>query len=109
MRFCNHVLVSTTTRAVTSRSKRRGIAAVEFAVVVPFFPRRLPDSTYEMTLLPAFENFPGDDAVADTRRYVEVLERHIRSCPEQYFWVHRKFKNLPDEYPDYYEDLDALK
>ena len=85
------------------------LARLGRAVVVPFFPRRLPDSTYEMTLLPAFENFPGDDAVADTRRYVEVLERHIRSCPEQYFWVHRKFKNLPDEYPDYYEDLDALK
>lgn len=85
------------------------LARLGRAVVVPFFPRRLPDSTYEMTLLPAFENFPGDDPVADTRRYVEVLERHIRSCPEQYFWVHRKFKNLPDEYPDYYEDLDALK
>lgn len=85
------------------------LARLGRAVVVPFFPRRLPDSTYEMTLLPAFENFPGDDPVADTRRYVEVLERHIRSCPEQYFWVHRKFKNLPDEYPDYYADLDALK
>lgn len=85
------------------------LARLGKAAVVPFFPRRLPDSTYEMTLLPAFENFPGDDPVADTRRYVEVLERHIRSCPEQYFWVHRKFKNLPDEYPDYYADLDALK
>ena len=29
--------------------------------------------------------------------------------PEQYFWVHRKFKNLPAGYPDYYADLDALK
>jgi KDO2-lipid IV(A) lauroyltransferase len=85
------------------------LARLGKAAVVPFFPRRLPDSTYEMTLLPAFEDFPSDDPVADTRRYVEVLERHIRSCPEQYFWVHRKFKNLPDEYPDYYADLDALK
>lgn len=85
------------------------LARLGKAAVVPFFPRRLPDSTYEMTLLPAFEDFPSDDPVADTRRYVEVLERHIRSCPEQYFWVHRKFKKLPDEYPDYYADLDALK
>ncbi|MDH3615264.1 MAG: lysophospholipid acyltransferase family protein [Gammaproteobacteria bacterium] len=85
------------------------LARLGKAAVVPFFPRRLPDSTYEMTLLPAFEDFPSDDPIADTRRYVEVLERHIRSCPEQYFWVHRKFKNLPDEYPDYYADLDALK
>ena len=85
------------------------LARLGKAAVVPFFPRRLPDSTYEMTLLPAFEDFPSDDPIADTRRYVDVLERHIRSCPEQYFWVHRKFKNLPDEYPDYYADLDALK
>ena len=41
--------------------------------------------------------------------YVRVLENHIRRCPEQYFWLHRKFKNLPAGYPDYYADLDALK
>ena len=47
--------------------------------------------------------------MADTRRYVESLEEQIRQCPEQYLWVHRKFKNLPDTYPDYYADLDASK
>ncbi len=85
------------------------LARLGKAVVIPFFPRRLPDSSYEMTLYPAFENFPSDDPADDTRRYVEILERHVRSCPEQYFWVHRKFKDLPEGYPDYYEDLDALK
>ena len=39
----------------------------------------------------------------------EILEEQIRLCPEQYFWVHRKFKNLPDEHPDYYADLAASK
>ncbi|MBT8090563.1 MAG: lipid A biosynthesis lauroyl acyltransferase [Gammaproteobacteria bacterium] len=85
------------------------LARLGNAVVIPFFPRRLKDSTYELTLLPAFENFPGDDPVADTKRYVELLEQHVRSCPEQYFWIHRKFKDLPDGYPDYYADLEALK
>jgi len=85
------------------------LARLGQAAVVAFFPRRLPDSTYEMTLFPAFEDFPSDDPVADTERYVELLERHIRSCPEQYFWIHRKFKDLPDGYPDYYADLDAAK
>jgi KDO2-lipid IV(A) lauroyltransferase len=77
--------------------------------VVPFFPRRLPDGRYHLTILPPLENFPSDDPVADTRRYVQVLEQHIQRCPEQYFWVHRKFKNLPEPYPDYYADLDASK
>ncbi|NNF40597.1 MAG: LpxL/LpxP family Kdo(2)-lipid IV(A) lauroyl/palmitoleoyl acyltransferase [Woeseiaceae bacterium] len=85
------------------------LARLGDAVVIPFFPRRLPDSSYEMTLYPAFDNFPSDDPAADTRRYLELLERHVRSCPEQYFWVHRKFKDLPEGYPDYYEDLDELK
>lgn len=88
----------------TSSLSRLGNAAV-----VPFFPRRLADSSYELTLLPELENFPSDDSIADTKRYIDALERHVRSCPEQYFWVHRKFKNLPDGYPDYYADLDALK
>ncbi len=85
------------------------LARLGKAVVVPFFPRRLEDGTYELLLLPPFEDFPGDDPVADTRRYLEALEAHVRTCPEQYFWIHRKFKDLPGDYPDYYADLDALK
>ena len=85
------------------------LARLGKAAVVPFFPRRLADGTYELLLLPAFEDFPGDDPVADTRRYIEALETHVRSCPEQYFWIHRKFKDLPEGYPNYYADLDASK
>lgn len=85
------------------------LARLGKAVVVPYFPRRLPDGSYEITVLPPFEDFPGDDPEEDTKRYIEVLEEHVRLCPEQYFWVHRKFKGLPEGYPDFYADLDALK
>jgi len=85
------------------------LARLGDALVVPFFPRRLEDSTYELVVLPAFDAFPGDDPVTDTKRYIAILEDHIRTCPEQYFWIHRKFKDLPDGFPDYYADLDALK
>ena len=85
------------------------LARLGDALVVPFFPQRLEDGRYEMTMLPAFANFPSDDPVADTARYVAVLEDQVRKCPEQYFWIHRKFKNLPEGHPDYYADLDALK
>lgn len=85
------------------------LARLGKAFVIPFFPGRLPDGRYVMTLLPAFTDFPSDDPVADTKRYVQVLEEHVRQFPEQYFWIHRKFKDLPDDYPDYYADLDALK
>ena len=85
------------------------LARLGDAVTIPFFPMRTADGSYEMILLPPFDDFPSDDPVADTRRYIEVLEEHVRKVPEQYFWIHRKFKDLPPEYPDYYADLDALK
>ena len=85
------------------------LARLGKAVTLPFFPRRLADGSYVFRILPPLENSPGDDDLEDTRKYVSVLEEHVRSCPEQYLWIHRKFKNLPSGYPDYYSDLEALK
>jgi KDO2-lipid IV(A) lauroyltransferase len=85
------------------------LARLGNAVVVPFFPRRMPDGHYLLKFLPPLDDFPSDDPVEDVMRYVRLLEEHIRECPEQYFWIHRKFKDLPEGYDDYYADLDALK
>ena len=85
------------------------LARLGRAVTLPFFPQRLADGRYKFQILPPLEDFPSGDNAEDTRKYVSVLEEHIRCCPEQYLWVHRKFKNLPDGYPDLYSDLDALK
>ncbi len=85
------------------------LARLGNAVTLPYFPRRLADGSYQLTILPPLPDFPSDDAIADTMKYIAVLEEHVRSCPEQYYWVHRKFKDLPDGYPDYYGDLAASK
>ncbi|MDH3350265.1 MAG: LpxL/LpxP family Kdo(2)-lipid IV(A) lauroyl/palmitoleoyl acyltransferase [Gammaproteobacteria bacterium] len=85
------------------------LARLGRAVTVPYFPERRADGHYHLRILPPLDDFPGDDPVADTNKYVRVLEEQVRRCPEQYFWIHRKFKDLPDSYPDYYADLDALK
>ncbi len=85
------------------------LARLGKAVVVPCFSRRMPDGHYTLRLLPPFADFPSDDPVADVMRYNQVLEEHIRTCPEQYFWIHRKFKDLPAGFVDYYADLDAAK
>lgn len=85
------------------------LARLGHAVTLPFFPRRLEDGSYVHQILPPLENFPSGDPVEDTKQYVRVLEQHIRSCPEQYLWIHRKFKNLPEGYEDCYADLEALK
>jgi KDO2-lipid IV(A) lauroyltransferase len=85
------------------------LARLGKAVVIPFFPRRLPEGGYVLTIFPAVEGIAGDDPVEDTRKYLEILERQIRLCPEQYYWVHRKFKNRPDPLPDVYRVLAALE
>lgn len=85
------------------------LAKLGRAKVVPYFPRRLPEGGYEGVMLPALEGVPSNDPIADTRKYLDVLEEYIRKCPEQYYWIHRKFKNRPAELPDAYANLDALK
>lgn len=72
------------------------IARISGAPVVPYFIERLPGrGGYLIRLLPALENFPGDDDVAATARVNKVLESGIRYCPEQYLWSHDRFKLVP--------------
>ncbi len=85
------------------------LAKLGKAKALPFFSRRLPEGGYELTVLPPIEGVPSRDPVADTEKYLRILEAAIRRCPEQYYWVHRRFKNRPDPLPDAYLDLDALK
>jgi KDO2-lipid IV(A) lauroyltransferase len=85
------------------------LARLGKAVVIPFFPRRLPQGGYSLDILPPLAEIPSGDAARDTLQYHEVLEEYIRLCPEQYYWIHRKFKNRPAPLPDAYADLDASK
>lgn len=85
------------------------LAKLGRAKAVPFFPRRLPEGGYELRILPPIEDLPSGDVVEDTRKYLALLEEQIRRCPEQYYWVHRRFKNRPAPLPDAYANLDALK
>lgn len=86
------------TLAATSR-----LAAISGAAVVPYFPRRLPGNAgYEVVIYPALTNFPSDDAVVDAQRINELLEQQIRQAPEQYLWVHRRFKTRPPGKPKLY-------
>jgi KDO2-lipid IV(A) lauroyltransferase len=72
------------------------LAALSGAAVVPYFPRRLPGAAgYEIVILPALADFPSADVEADTQRINKLLEQHIHQAPEQYLWVHRRFKTQP--------------
>lgn len=65
------------------------------ALVMPLRVARVPGG-YEVEILPALENFPSGDEIADTRRYMTLIEEQIERAPEQYLWVHKRFKGAPD-------------
>jgi KDO2-lipid IV(A) lauroyltransferase len=78
------------------------IARASGAAVLPYFCRRLADDTYVMTFGAPLADLPSDDEVRDTRRLTQVLEDYIRLCPEQYWWIHQRFKGRPAPLPDLY-------
>jgi KDO2-lipid IV(A) lauroyltransferase len=79
------------------------LARMSGAVVIPFFHRRLPNGGgYVLRLAPPMPAFPGNDAAADTVRVNEEVERMVREAPEQYLWVHKRFKTRPPGEPRIY-------
>ncbi len=71
------------------------------AKVVPVVTRLTPDG-YEVQLLPAWRDFPTDDVVADTARMNHRLQGYIDAMPDQYYWVHKRFKTRPPGVPRVY-------
>lgn len=69
------------------------LAKISRARVLPYFPERRADNRgYLIRILPPFEDFPSDDAVADTRRFHELIEVQVRRHPEQYLWAYKRFR-----------------
>lgn len=74
-----------------------GFARLTGAAVIPCFTKLRPGGRgFEVIFLPPLEAFPSGDPVVDARRMNEVIEQGIAEMPEQYFWVHRRFKSRPD-------------
>ncbi len=70
------------------------MARATSATVMPTISRQQGNG-YVIRLYPAWENFPTDDIEADTRRMNAFIEERIREMPEQYFWLHKRFKTRP--------------
>ena len=88
--------------AATLTSTSR-IAKMTGAAVVPFFVHRLENGRgYQLTLLPALDNFPSGNDQADAARTNALIETEVRKAPSQYLWMHRRFKSRPEGEEDVY-------
>jgi Kdo2-lipid IVA lauroyltransferase/acyltransferase len=79
------------------------LAEVGHAQVVPFIGEVLPKyKGYRLKVFKPWENYPTGDDEADARRMNAFLEEQIPKVPEQYYWVHKRFKTRPPGEPNVY-------
>lgn len=79
------------------------LARLTGARVVPFVTRQLPGAQgYVGQFYPAWENYPGDSVEADTVRMNQFIEQRVLEIPEQYFWMHKRFKTRPPGEASFY-------
>ncbi|MHB2040141.1 MAG: lysophospholipid acyltransferase family protein [Acidiferrobacteraceae bacterium] len=71
------------------------VARATHALVLPCIARQRRFGGYEILIGPPLAGFPTGDDVADARRMNEAIERAVIAAPEQYFWVHKRFKTRP--------------
>lgn len=64
--------------------------------IVPFVPRRLPNARgYELIVQPPLTDFPLDDETRAAAMMNRVVEEQVLLAPDQYMWLHRRFKTRP--------------
>ncbi len=82
---------------LASTSRSLAVLALKTrAPVVPAFIRRLPSGEHQVTLEPAIPlSVTGQlerDVEVNTARFTETIERQVLTQPDQWFWVHRRWK-----------------
>jgi KDO2-lipid IV(A) lauroyltransferase len=91
--------VQTATTMGTSK-----IARMANALVIPTFTIRKPDNQgYTLHILPHLDHFPGQSPESDTARIIRLIEEWATKYPDQYLWVHRRFKDHPEGGKNRYE------
>jgi KDO2-lipid IV(A) lauroyltransferase len=79
------------------------LAAMTGAAVLFVGHERLPGNAgYCVSLHPAPAGYPSESAIEDAEQFHRFVEAEVRRNPAQYWWIHRRFKGLSADYPNYY-------
>lgn len=72
------------------------IAAATGARVLPVVATFLPDYRgWKIKVYPPWQDYPGSDMLAATRRMNAFIEERVLEAPAEYFWTHKRFKTRP--------------
>jgi len=90
------------TNTATSR-----LVKMTSAAVIPFFTTRHDNGkVYKLTLQPPVE-MDGSRVQYETDQLNQLIEKVVQKAPEQYLWIHRRFKDRPDNQQSYYQQRNA--
>ena len=65
------------------------------AVAVAAFIERRPDGSHLVRVLEPIETTRDDDPIALTARMTHEIENQIRRVPEQWVWMHDRWRDRP--------------
>lgn len=89
--------IQTATASATSR-----LAKNNNTRVIPYSFIRTKNG-YSMSFEKPISNYPSNDPVQDATVVNKILEKQIKKSPEQYLWVHRRFKTRPNDEKNFYK------
>ena len=58
---------------------------------------------YTMSFEKPIANYPSNDPIQDATIVNQILEKQIVKSPEQYLWIHRRFKTRPNDEKNFYK------
>ena len=90
--------IQTATASATSR-----LAKNNNTRVIPYSFIRTKHG-YEMSFDKPLKNYPSGDAIKDASKTNQILEKQILKNPEQYLWIHRRFKTRPEGEESFYSE-----
>ena len=89
--------IQTATASATSR-----LAKNNKTRVIPYSFIRTSKG-YEMSFEESLKDYPSNDPIIDATTTNKILEKQINKAPEQYLWIHRRFKTRPEGAENFYK------
>lgn len=82
------------------------LAKTSNPALIPFTPKRLPEGKgYELIISPPVADFPIDNEENTAKAMNKVVEQEILRAPDQYMWLHRRFKTRPEGEASLYNEI----